>query len=175
MVQQLELVPLPPPVDRGRPLIGLRIPLAPQVAQRHRCGCIGKNRPTTYDDDEYRDWKRDAVWSLTGWVEGRTDLALPLKCLMVARFRFVFARPATESRTFTVEGEVFRHPWPWPDGRFDYAGPEDYDNLLKAPLDAMKAAGILLDDRLVVRDGGSEKLWAARGEAACVEVHVWRA
>lgn len=170
MIRQLELVPLPASPARGQPLAAFRLELAPQVAQRGRCGCL-HGHGHVYDDKNYERWKAAAVSVLSSYWAGRP----PLDALLVVQVVLVFARPASESRTYVVAGVEHRHPWPWPAERFPHAGPEDLDNLRKAPLDAMVAAGILLDDRLVVEDGGSRKVWAARGEAPCVEVRVWRA
>jgi Holliday junction resolvase RusA-like endonuclease len=175
MVNQLELLALPPPTGRGLPLAAFRLELSPQVAQRGRCGCRA-GHGYVYDDEGYKAWKKLAVPSVMAYLEGKgDDWTGAISCPMVVQVVAVFARPAKEPRTYTVKSQVLRHPWPWPDGRFIHTGPEDLDNLRKAVLDVMQQAGVILDDRLAGEDGNSRKVWAARGEAPCVEVRVWRA
>jgi len=169
LIRQLELVPRPADEQRDHPLAAFRMELEPQVAQRGRCGCVA-GHGHMYDDKNYELWKKLAIPSVRDYWGAR----IPLQGLLVVQVLPVFARPQTEGRTFVVKGITHRHPWPWPDERFPYAGPEDLDNLRKAVLDVMVHAGVLLDDRLAVKDGGSEKLYAARGENACVDVRVWR-
>lgn len=176
-VRQLELVPLPPPPERGKPLVACRVPIEPQVAQRVRAyvirsaftksGWTAKVR----DDDLYADWKVRAIGLLAAWWAGKP----PIRMWCVGRVVLVTERPRKPVKSVVVDGEELDYQWAWTSGRNPYAGVCDLDNLRKGPLDVLKKAGVIADDRLINEDGGSKVVYAAEGELPCVEVHLWRA
>ena len=123
-----------------------------------------------YDDHEYAAWKEAIVQVLRyGWT--RPTIVTPV----VVAVEAVFSRPGAKPPSWTLAGKRFRYPWDWTPGRNPYIGTIDLDNLTKAALDGVVQGGVLADDRLVVRDGGSRKVFAAEGEPACVEVRFWPA
>jgi hypothetical protein len=173
--RQLTLGPLV--LRRGEPVWAVQIPVDPTPTKRPRS--TGKLRrdgtpfAQTYNDPEYMRWKRTArdhlVWLESSCTLQRVDFPV------IAKLEHVFARREVPPAGFQVKGRWLPYPWPWTEGRNPYAGPEDLDNLGKAVLDALVDSGLLLDDRLVVADGGSRKVYAAEGELPCVEVSLWRA
>jgi Holliday junction resolvase RusA-like endonuclease len=165
LVLPMDRWPMPPSVA---PFL-VRIPKAPQVAQRGRCGCLA-GHGHVYDDAEYKVWKDAAVWLLKGAYK-RPPIVVPV----VVAVEAVFARPSSAPKRWTMGGKTYAYPWPWTEDRRPHIGTVDLDNLTKAALDACVQGGVLQDDRLVVRDGGSGKSFAAVGESACVEVRFYPA
>lgn len=176
-VRQLELVPLPPPPERGRPLVACRIPIEPQVAKRPLATAI-RSRHTrsgwaaqVYDHPAYAAWKADAIPLLRAWWAGKPPIRAPL----IGQVVLVMPRPAEGLPKITIHGERMAYPFPWTGGRCYHLGTEDLDNLRKGPLDVLVQAGVVADDRLIVEDGGSRKVYAAELEDPCVEVRLWHA
>jgi len=176
-VRQLELVPLPPRPQRGVPLVACRIPIRPQVAKRPLAMAMRSDRTKSgwaahvYDEPTYAAWKVEAIGLLVAYWAGRA----PIRAALIAQVILAMPRPLKAPRWLIVRGEAFRYPFPWTEGRNYHLGVEDLDNLRKGPLDVLVQAGVLADDRLVVEDGGSRKVYAGAGEEPCVEIRVWSA
>jgi Holliday junction resolvase RusA-like endonuclease len=165
LVLPMDRWPMPPSVE---PFL-LRIPRSPVPAARGRCGCRA-GHGHMYPDPDYDAWK-DAVVQLLRYGYKRDPVTVPVNVAVEA----VFPRPSTAPKQWTMGGERYKYPWPWTPDRRPYIGVVDLDNLVKATLDALVQGGVLQDDRLVVQDAGSRKVFAAEGEKPCVEVRVYAA
>lgn len=165
---QLELVPQVRP-RRGTPLFAVRLPVEPFAWMRpgHRAMRLASGRYVAhaYNETAHDAWlDKVALLIATWWREP------PIAELLVARATLVFPRP-DGPKVRTVKGVQVRGPWG--PGRIEANVREDYDNLVKIAWDAAVQGGLLLDDSLIVRDGGSAKVYAAEGETPCVELHGW--
>jgi Holliday junction resolvase RusA-like endonuclease len=163
------------PVDRApevRPREGsylVRIPRAPVPAARGRCGCRA-GHGIAYPDPDYDAWKAAAVQLIAYHWRAQPPIVVPV----VVAVEAVHLRPP-RPKPWTLDGKRYPYPWAWTNDRRPMIGTADLDNLWKAALDAIVQAGMLADDRLVVADGGSRKVYGAPGEAPCVEVRMWSA
>lgn len=171
LVLPIDRWPMPPTV---KPFL-LRIPRAPVPAARPRTVTRGKGgrlleHARTYTPKEYDEWKHAAVQLLQFGYR-----AAPIEVPVHVAVEAVFPRPTSAPKHWSMGGKRYKYPWPWTEGRNPYIGLEDYDNLIKAALDACVQGGVLVDDRLCVQDAGSRKVFAAEGEAACVEVRFYPA
>lgn len=167
--RQLELAPLPPAPDYGRPLLAVGI-LGKPVRAKHACTCHGEH-PGTRPLPDWKDWRRYAIDVLREHWGRRPTLVCPVVVQVVA----VFQRSRRPRKTFDLKGETHPYPYPWTSGRVPYVGRPDFDQVWKAAVDVCVHAEILRDDPLVVRDAGSDRVYAAEGEEPCVEVRLWRA
>lgn len=160
---------------RGEHVFAVTLPLEPMVARRGRAvvryDAHGRAYADVTDDAGYRRWKLDAITLLREWWRDRPAVRLPLVVRVVA----VLPRPKAAPEMLTVRGRPFRYPFPWTEGRNPHLGTEDLDNLRKPALDVLTKAGVIADDRLVVEDGGSRKVYAAQAEEPCVEIRAWHA
>jgi Holliday junction resolvase RusA-like endonuclease len=162
--------------SHGWPLLGVSIPVEPVSSPRPRGRVVelAGEEPYVqiYHETWYESWLRTTAMLLREWYTDGQPGREPLSCPVVAQVIAVFARPK-EKKHVTVDGH--RVPFEWSDGRMWQLGTEDIDNIVKSVLDATVAARVLRDDRLVVLDGGSHKVWAADGEEPHVELRIWNA
>lgn len=167
-VVQLDLLPLPPRPNRGKPLVACRIAGQP-VRAKHACTCFN-NHPSTRPIENWAEWRAAAVGGLSLWWDGRPTIAVPV----IAQVTAVFERPREPRTTYTLKGVERPYPFAWTSGRVQFVGRPDWDQVGKAAVDVLVHAGILLDDPLVT-DGGTPRWYAAEGEGPCVEVRLWHA
>lgn len=165
---QLELVPQVRH-RRGEPLFAVRLHLEPFAWMRPRARAVPLpgRRPVAqiFNDPAHERWLDACAGHIAAWW-GQP----PIAELLVARAVFVFPRP-DGPKVRTVQGH--RIVAPWGPGRVPANTRKDLDNLCKAAWDAAVQGGLLLDDSLIVADGGSAKVYAAEGEGPCVELHGW--
>lgn len=167
-LDQLPLVPLAGPLERGRPLVAVRIHGQPARA-KHACTCRG-GHPGTRPDDSWKAWRAGAVPGLRAWWAGQDPITGPVVAQVVA----VFQRPKAPRRRYTLGGVERPYPYPWTSDRVPYVGTPDWDQVGKAGVDVLVKAGILLDDPLVV-DASTPRWYTAVGESPSVEVRLWAA
>lgn len=164
---QLELLPLPA-TGYGIPILGLHIPLSPRAAPRPRAvarvGRVGVRSP-----QEYEAWKEDFATLVRNARRGGQPLLLPLVVSVVA----VFARPKRQPQHHVGDAELPMPAWP-DDGRAWHTTRPDADNIEKAVLDACKLAGVIADDSIIC-ETRIRKVYAAPGEAPCIELRIYAA
>lgn len=177
---QLDLVPLPDPPSRGKPVAALRLKGDPMPWTRPKPMRIG-DRITERFQGPYAKWRTRSIREVAVWWARKEPLRVPLVCSVVS----VFPRPERPIPSVTVAGRRLEYPWPWVEGRLVHLGLGDVDNLAKGILDVLQRVPtplgmetawtpVLADDRLVV-DLRSTRWWAAMGEEPCVEVRLWHA
>lgn len=171
----LPLLPFVEPT-RGRPLLAVSIPVEPLACPRPRAQARlmwkgGKQVPVAHvhDRDELTGYHAAVVEMFTNAGLERIETWCIVQCIHVA------TRPPELPRFVHVRKVKVACPQFADDERAWATYDKDLDNLVKATLDAVVHAGVLLDDRLVVEDGGSRKLYGRVGEEPCVEVRIWRA
>jgi hypothetical protein len=193
MIEQLEMVPMPPLPTRGTPLLALRLVVAvdgqalePSPKGRPRATIVpGQRFPLLGMDPDYRRWLREALAILRGAWGDRETIWQPV----FARIDNVFARPSKPVRHVTVSGRKVAYPWPWTEGRNWYLGTGgDVDNVAGAVMDALQPPPNdlqprrkdppgnppLIDDRLIPWLD-ARQWYAAVGEEPCTEVRLWSA
>lgn len=179
-VGQLDLVPLPVPPSRGKPVAALRLAGEPHPWQRPKPFPLN-GRIVERFTGSYQVWRTRAIREVASWWNRRETLRMPLVCSVVS----VFPRPERQIRSVTVDGQRLEYPWPWVEGRLVHLGLGDADNLAKGILDVLQRVPtplgmetawtpLLADDRLVV-DLRSTRWWAAEGEEPCTEIRLWHA
>lgn len=109
----------------------LRIPGRPYAQERHRTG-----NGRTYNTQGTIDYRR-AVWAV--WTKARYAGAEPLEGPFVVEILCLYRRPKSRPKSVPLEA--------WATGRRVFRpGRPDLDNLAKAVLDALQAAGAFKDD-----------------------------
>lgn len=170
--RQLELGGLVP-VPRFAPLFAVSIPVEPQPCPRPRARVVALpgRRPIAqvYLPPDYQRWQQTVAVLLASWWSGAEPISVPL----VGQVTAVLPRPA-KPPAFTLDGASVSLP-PWGPGRVLAPTRSDLDNYVKAAWDAAQRAGVLRDDRFIVRDGGSSKVWTGEGESPALELRGWLA
>lgn len=113
--------------------------------------CIRGNRAAVYDPGTADGWKW-AVRAATAEHRGQGVLGGPVRLVL----RFLMPRPKAHFRTGRHSAELK------PEAPDHHQAKPDLDNLEKAVMDAMTAAGIWLDDSQVTSKD-SRKLYAPPG------------
>lgn len=178
-VHQLDLLPLPDPPSRGKPVAALRLKGDPMPWTRPKPFPLN-GRIVERFTGAYQKWRTRSIREIAVWWGRKEPLRMPLVCSVVS----VFERP-DRPPTSTIDGHRTPYPWPWTSGRLVSLGLGDADNLAKGILDVLQRVPtplgmetawtpVLADDRLVV-DLRSTRWWTAEGEEPCVEVRLWHA
>lgn len=130
---------------------------------------VGKGRPRfSVDEDtetvrvrtpkKTKKWEEHAEWILRNVWRGAPALSCPVRVVV----RAVYSRPERLDRKKD------------PDCRLWKVGKPDIDNVVKATLDAMVNASILVDDTQVVRLEAESVYMARDGkDSARVEIEIW--
>jgi hypothetical protein len=172
----LALLPFAGPSRRGEPLLAVRVHLEPFAQPRPRARARlkwvgGKQVPIAqvYDPPELDGFYAAVVAQFEGAGFPRVDT------WCIAQIVHVATRPPALPRHVHVRKVRVECPPDPPNERAIATYDRDLDNLCKATLDGLVHAGVLLDDRLVVGDGGSCKVYGRVGEGPSIEVRLWRA
>ena len=179
-IHQLDLVPLPEPPARGKPIAALRIRGEPRPWSR-ATPFLKNGVMVQRFSGPYAAWRTSAIRHVATWWNRREPIRVPVVCSVTS----VFERPHEPVRSVQIDKHRTPYPWAWSEGRNIGLQQGDVDNLAKGILDVLQRVPtplgmetawtpVLADDRLVV-DLRSTRWWAAAGEEPCVEVRLWHA
>lgn len=131
----------------------IEVPTDPVAQPRPRATVVA-GRPRIYNPNTTKDYKQQ-ILNLFVQVPGRIPEGVPVRVII----EYFFSRPKSLQRKKDSDGTVLHTKKP------------DLDNLNKAVLDAISAAGFWHDDRQVV-DLRSRKFYTAKGDSPMVRITV---